>query len=92
MNPLPSVIRVLCLPCEEAAFLASEALDRDLTTSEALATRLHRVVCSGCRHYRDQLLILRGALRRLDDGDGPIGGPTLPPEAREKIRRALRDD
>lgn len=93
MNGNGSPLKILTLACEEAAFLASEELDRPLTASETVAVRVHHVICPGCRRYRRQVRFLRDALHRLENAEcGAGGGPTLPPEAREEILRSLGDD
>ncbi len=83
-----SLAQLLTLPCEDAAHLASDALDRDLEFPERFAVRLHEVYCLGCRRYRKQLGFLRDASRKLLAGDAETAA--LPAEAKEKIREALR--
>ena len=90
MRPLDQVLRVLGMTCEEVAFLASEAMDRPLSFSEGLGAKLHRWICPGCRHYRDQLLILQEVLRHLDER-GAAGCPAIPQETRERILQVLRN-
>ena len=81
---------LLNLPCEEVSELSSQALDRPLARSERLAVRLHTLYCSACRRFRRQLAFLRRVLRRLADADP--AGPSLPPEARDRIVRQMRSD
>jgi predicted anti-sigma-YlaC factor YlaD len=85
---------MLNLSCEQISRLASESLDRDIGPLERAALRSHLLYCYACRRYLRQITQLRDALRRLaaraeSDPDAP--GPTLPDDARERIRRALRD-
>ncbi len=84
------VWRILTLRCEEASRLSSESLDRALSGSDRLAWRLHLLVCVSCRRYRREILTLRRISTRFHD---PVDSPaaTLPEEARERIKRSLRD-
>jgi hypothetical protein len=94
MSRLGSAWRLLNLPCEGMARLASESLDRDLGRLERLALRIHRLYCTPCRRYLRQITLLRRALRRLasrleTDGPPPLPGPSMPDDVRERIKRAL---
>lgn len=87
-----TIKKILTLKCEESTRLVSESLDQELPWGERWAVRLHAVSCRACRRYRRQLLFLREAARRranemVDALDS--AGPTLSPEARDRIRRAL---
>jgi hypothetical protein len=86
--------RILSLPCRDAAEVASQTLDGTVPRHLRLAAFLHRLICSGCRRYRRQLLAMRAALQRLarEPEDGAITqAATMPAPARERIRQALRD-
>jgi predicted anti-sigma-YlaC factor YlaD len=82
---------LLKLPCEGMTRLASESLDRDLTGLERLALRSHLLYCTACRNFVRQVAVLRLAVRRIAAG-APLPGPGLPAEARDRIKRALRED
>ncbi len=87
--------KLLNLPCEEMARLASESLDRDLGRLERLALRSHIVYCAACRRYLSQLKHMRVALKQLAERlqtDDPLPGPGLPDDARERIKRTLKRD
>lgn len=75
--------------CREAVRLASEALDHPLTLRRRIELRVHLAMCDACRSYRRQVgaldRLVRSRPRREDDLDA-----ALTPEARERIRRALR--
>ena len=75
------------LSCEEMAPLLSRELERPLPPLRWLAVRLHLVRCGLCARYREQLRLLRAALRRF--GELIEDGPALDPAARERIKRAL---
>jgi hypothetical protein len=55
------------LTCKESARLLSQAQERPLGTWERLHLRLHLAFCDGCTNFRNQLAILRVAIRRLRD-------------------------
>ncbi|WP_085314815.1 zf-HC2 domain-containing protein [Derxia lacustris] len=55
------------LNCREAARLMSEAQDRKLGVGETLGLRFHLALCENCMRYREQLAVMRRALRRYRD-------------------------
>lgn len=87
------LLNILTLRCAAASELASRAMDEPLGFPERLALRGHWLVCSQCRHFRDQLVVLREAGRRhkVRCSEFEIGGDSLSPSARAKIGKALRD-
>lgn len=60
MNDHPRV-SILTLSCKEASRLVSEGLDRELTTKELWALRIHTFLCSACRNFAKQMRLLRTA-------------------------------
>ena len=87
--------KLLNLPCEGMARLASDSLDRDLTRLERVALRSHLLYCTACRRYLKQLKIIRAALKHLGarlQTDDLLTGPVLPDDARERIKRSLKRD
>jgi hypothetical protein len=62
--------------CTEATALMSQAQDRTLGGGERINLRWHTVICSGCRNYGRQLLVLREASRRM--AHGLVPGADLP--------------
>lgn len=85
------VWKVLTLPCRESARLSSEALDRPLAWHDALAVRLHTLLCTSCRRYRSQILALRKVSTRLAEQVDPPG-PRLPDHVRDRIKRDILSD
>ena len=95
MSRLSEIWRILNLPCDGMTRLASESLDRDLTRLERFALRSHVLYCAGCRRYLRQITLLRDAMRHLLrrlNSDEALPGTTLPDDARERIKQALRSD
>jgi predicted anti-sigma-YlaC factor YlaD len=93
VNRLKDCWHLLNLPCEGMSRLASESLDRDLTRAERAALQLHILYCSACRRYLRQLKLVSRALGRLSgrlETDEPLGGPDLPDDVRQEIKRSLR--
>jgi predicted anti-sigma-YlaC factor YlaD len=91
MTGIKALWRLLTLPCEGMTRLASESLDRDLTRLERVALRSHLLYCGACRRFVQQVAVLRRAVRRIEAG-APLPGPGLPDDARDRIKRALREN
>ena len=82
------------LSCKDVTRLISESMDTSLPLGERIGVRIHLLICRFCARYKRQLLLIRETLRRLvaaeDRSEGPAG-ETLSEEARERIKRALRN-
>lgn len=80
-------------PCNEIVKLVSEEMDHPLPLLRRLSIRLHFLICKWCERYRQQLIFIRSAMRqhpdKLEGQDQPTPS-TLSPEARERIKRILR--
>jgi predicted anti-sigma-YlaC factor YlaD len=95
MSRLIRIWRLLNLPCAGVTRLASESLDRDLGRLERFAHQSHILYCRACRRYSCQINLVRRAMRQLATRlatDQPLPGPGLPQDARERIRRALKEN
>ncbi len=55
------------LTCKEAHRLVSEELDRELPLGERLRVRMHLFACGSCTHFKEQVQLLRTAMRRLGE-------------------------
>ncbi|HZV61091.1 MAG TPA: zf-HC2 domain-containing protein [Methylophilaceae bacterium] len=78
------------LSCKQSSQLLSQALDRKLLRRELMALRLHLMLCSMCRRFGQQVSGIRSLVRRsrqLMEQDETL---TLPPEAKQRIARALQ--
>lgn len=78
--------------CKDITRLLSDSMDRNLSLRQRIDIKLHLIMCVWCERYKRQLLFLRDALRHSlayieETGVSPT--PSLPPEARERIKRAL---
>jgi hypothetical protein len=78
-------------PCGDFVPLMSESLDRRLTMRESIYLKLHLWVCSWCVRYLSQIRMIRD-LFCLRDEDSEFGSETLSLDARERIRRSLKND
>ena len=47
--------------------LLSQAQERPLGRAERWSVRLHLFICAGCSNFRNQLELLRAAVRRYRD-------------------------
>ena len=81
-----SILTIVSLRCEDADRMMSDSLDRRLSWSERAALGGHVFVCRSCRRVRKQLRTLRQAMRSSLDGI-----ETLSPDARDRIRAALKN-
>lgn len=89
-----NLYKILSLTCEEASHLTSDALDRELSRSERWALRVHRLVCGGCRRFKQQLEMMRTLLAKPPE---PLQQsmaeqlPQLSPARRQHIKQLLRE-
>jgi hypothetical protein len=93
MNRLTNLWRILNLPCEGMARLASESLDRELMPLERFALRSHVLYCRACHRYLRQISLLRDLANRLrsriESDDSPFYSG-LPDDVRDRIKHNLR--
>jgi len=84
----------LLLSCREASRLISEALDRELTRRERWALRIHTIMCSACRRFSAQLIVLRQTVGKMPDRfrqQWPAQPTRLSQERRATIKRLLAE-
>ena len=80
------------LSCQEVTRLVSESMDNaKLTFWQRMQVRLHLLMCSLCSCFRKQAEFLRQAAKKCGaaEEDSPAA-PSLPPDARERIKNALK--
>jgi len=51
--------------CKEVHRLVIEGQDRQFGFAERLAVRFHLMMCSACRRFAGQMVLMRQALRRF---------------------------
>jgi len=82
------------LSCEQTSELLSRGLDQHLPFRQRMAVRIHVLMCRACTQYEKQLRFIRRATRRLSQGTehGGQAATPLSPEARERIKNALKQN
>jgi hypothetical protein len=77
--------------CRDVSRLQSAATQQSLSQGQRIALKFHLLVCSWCRRYGKQVGFLRKLAHEHErDGTGPTP-PSLSPNARERMKRSLRD-
>ena len=80
------------LNCKDASQLISEHQERPLGFRERWSLRMHLWLCINCRRFERQIALMRQALRLLGKrAEADADNMDLPPEARERIRKALAE-
>jgi len=78
--------------CQNMSRLLSDAMDQSLPWHVRLRMRAHLRICAICRRYKQQLTLIRSAVRKnsatLKDEDR-LTTPGLTPEAKARIQQAL---
>ena len=80
--------------CQDVARLVSLGLDTRLSWHRRLRVRLHLLRCRLCSRFRTRMGLLQAAIERYRrdlEGAGPVPAAALSPEARERIKRLLRE-
>ena len=77
--------------CQDISKKISNSLDRTLPLHERMMITAHLWMCKYCRQFKNQLQILRKALRleELPAAD-THQSPSLPAEIKERIKHAMR--
>lgn len=80
------------MTCAEATHLASDRMHQSVSLGARLALRIHLLLCSGCRHYEQQVALMRNLLRSkpMQQPDPSALTPArLSAEARTRIQMSL---
>jgi hypothetical protein len=72
--------------CQQTVEMISQSMERKLTLRESINLKLHLWSCAWCQWYMEHLHLIRDVARAQDPD--LTSGPTLSPEARERIKRA----
>lgn len=85
------------LSCRETARLLSESTDRLLPFRRRMGLRLHLMMCYLCRRYVRQVRAIEQVVLRLsaetgENGEDPAGLGELSPEARDRVKTAIREE
>jgi len=78
--------------CNEVSQKVSKSMDRVLPFHQQMMLRLHLQMCKYCARFRDQLLLIRKALRTVEDPDEKPGSSDASfEEPNKRIKQTLRD-
>ena len=83
--------RTLLPSCQQVARLQSDLLDQPLPLARRFGLRLHLLLCGWCRRYGKHLRLLRRAAHEHEEALHESAPHELSPEARAKMKRALRE-
>jgi hypothetical protein len=65
-------------------------MDKDLSLLMRLKLRIHYLMCSFCERYKKQLEYMRTVAHEFPDKIGEVSSATIPPDAKERMKAALR--
>ena len=65
-------------------------MDKSLSLSTRIKLRVHYLMCSFCERYAKQLNYMREVARGFPEKIGEISDATLPAEAKQRLKEALR--
>lgn len=88
---LENALVVMTPRCKDITRLLSKAQDRRLTLRERIQVRLHFIICVWCERYGEHLHVLRRRLREAPEHTHEMGCGHLTTEARERIKKTLRE-
>ncbi len=78
--------------CKAVSKKVSNSMDHTLSLHERMMITLHLLMCKYCRRFKDQLLLLRKAVRFEDlPGHDVDESVSLPLEIREQIKQTMRN-
>jgi len=70
--------------------ILSLGMDKPLPLSTRIKLRIHYFMCSFCERYAKQLNYMREVAREFPEKIGEVSEATLPTEAKERLKEALR--
>src|SRR5437870_8450794 len=76
--------------CPEVTRILSLGMDKELPLTTRIKLRIHYLMCSFCERYAKQLKYMREVSREFPDKIGEISDATLPAEAKQRLKEALR--
>ncbi len=76
--------------CPEVARILSLGMDKELPLTTRIKLRVHYLMCSFCERYAKQLKYMRQVTREFPEKIGEVSNETLPAEAKERLKAALR--
>src|SRR5204862_2091918 len=76
--------------CPEVVRILSLRMDKELSLMMRMKLQIHYLMCSFCERYMKQLKYIRQVSREVPDKIGEISDATLPAEAKQRLKEALR--
>jgi hypothetical protein len=76
--------------CPEVVRILSLGMDKQLSLMMRMKLRIHYLMCSFCERYMKQLKYIRQVSGEFPDKIGEISDATLPAEAKQRLKEALR--
>jgi hypothetical protein len=76
--------------CPEVIRILSLSMDKQLSLTMRIKLRIHFLMCSFCERYMKQLKYMRQVAREFPEKIGEVSDATLPPDAKERMKTALR--
>jgi hypothetical protein len=78
--------------CHDVSQRVSESMDRVLPFHQQMMIRVHLQMCKYCARFRNQLLMIRKAIRNEEDIDEDLRpSETSFSEPRQRIKQTLRN-
>jgi hypothetical protein len=68
----------------------SQGMDEDLSLGTRIKVRIHYLMCSFCERYAEQLKYMRTVAREFPEKIGEASDATIPADAKERMKAALR--
>jgi hypothetical protein len=65
-------------------------MDKELSLIMRIKLRVHYLMCSFCERYAKQLKYMRTVAREFPEKIGEVSDAKLAPEAKERLKEALR--
>ena len=65
-------------------------MDKELPLATRIKLRIHYLMCSFCERYAKQLNYMRKVSREFPEKIGEVSDATLPAEAKQRLKEALR--
>jgi hypothetical protein len=65
-------------------------MEKELSLITRIKLRIHFLMCSFCERYMKQLKYIRQVSREFPEKIGEASNAALPPDAKERIKSALR--
>ncbi len=70
--------------------ILSLGMDKELSLITRIKLRIHYLMCAFCERYAKQLNYIREVSREFPKKIGEVSNSTLPAEAKQRLKEALR--